>query len=121
LCYCRYDVNSALTLRQADMNATRPRRGAEPPPVIVVGSGLAGLWVALRAARCGPVLLVTKAALTDGSSTWAQGGIAAAVAPDDSAEDHLADTLTAGAGLCDPAAAEALCLEAAARLRDLVA
>jgi L-aspartate oxidase len=87
----------------------------------VVGSGLAGLWVALRAARRRPVLLVTKAGLTDGSSSWAQGGIAAAVAPDDSAADHLADTLTAGAGLCDPAAAGALCREAAARIGDLVA
>jgi len=68
----------------------------------VVGSGLAGLLVAVRAAAAGPVILVTKTALGDGNTAYAQGGIAAAVGPADSVDAHVADTLMAGAGLCDP-------------------
>jgi glycine/D-amino acid oxidase-like deaminating enzyme len=73
--------------------------------VIVIGSGLAGLSVALRLAEAGKrVALVTKQRLIDGASSWAQGGIAAPVAEDDSTDDHVTDTLVAGAGLCDAAA-----------------
>ena len=72
--------------------------------VLVVGGGIAGLWTAVRAADAGhDVEVVTKTALVEGSTRHAQGGIAAALFPDDSAERHYADTLTAGAGLCDPA------------------
>ncbi len=71
--------------------------------MVVVGSGLAGLLVALRAAGSGPVILVTKTDLGDGNTAYAQGGIAAAVGPADSINAHIADTLMAGAGLCDPA------------------
>ncbi|AJY45317.1 L-aspartate oxidase [Martelella endophytica] len=75
-------------------------------PVVVVGSGIGGLVTALSLSPM-PIVLVTKAALGDESSTgWAQGGIAAALGDDDSAALHLADTLAAGAGLCDPVAAE---------------
>jgi len=71
--------------------------------VLVVGSGLAGLLTALRLAPR-PVTLLTKTPfLAGGSSDLAQGGVAAAVALDDSPEDHAADTLEAGAGLCDEA------------------
>lgn len=89
--------------------------------VVVVGSGIAGLISALRAARVHHVTLVTKAELTAGSTAWAQGGIAAAVFADDSPELHTRDTLAAGAGLSDPAAVRVMATEGAARLHDLVA
>lgn len=88
-------------------------------PVVVVGSGSAGLFAALRAAEHGPVLLVTKSQLPESNSSWAQGGMAAAMDPADSTDSHLQDTLFAGAGLVDEAAARILCDEAPARVRDL--
>ena len=89
--------------------------------VVVVGSGVAGLTVALHAARSGSVLLVTKVLVDDGSTRWAQGGVAAALSPQDSPEDHLQDTLVAGVGLCDVDAVRVLCTEGPDRLRELVA
>jgi L-aspartate oxidase len=70
--------------------------------VLIIGSGLAGLTVALNLAGQKKVGLITKCELLDGASNWAQGGIAAVMAKDDSPDSHVADTLTAGAGLCDP-------------------
>ncbi len=69
--------------------------------VAVVGSGLAGLTVALNLADHCKVGIVTKRELLDGASNWAQGGIAAVLATDDSPESHVRDTEIAGAGLCD--------------------
>lgn len=90
--------------------------------VVVVGSGIAGLTAALELrTRVPRVLLVTKGVLASGSTVWAQGGIAAALDPEDSPAAHLADTLTAGAGLCDPRAVEVLVTEGPARVRELVA
>ncbi|MGE5595474.1 MAG: L-aspartate oxidase [Hyphomicrobiales bacterium] len=88
--------------------------------VIVIGSGISGLFVALEARHLGPVLVITKGSIDDCNTRWAQGGIAAAVGPMDSPEQHLADTIAAGAGLVDREAAEVLCYEAPARIRDLV-
>lgn len=88
--------------------------------ILVIGSGMAGLVAALRAARRHDVTIVTKDVLTAGSTAWAQGGIAAAVFPDDSAALHARDTLIAGAGLSDPAAVDILCTEGPARVHDLV-
>jgi L-aspartate oxidase len=68
---------------------------------VVVGSGLAGLSVALHLADRMTVCIVTKSQLREGASTWAQGGIAAVLAKEDSPEAHVQDTLIAGAGLCD--------------------
>ena len=68
---------------------------------VVVGSGLAGLSVALHLADRMTVCIVTKSQLREGASTWAQGGIAAVLAKEDSPEAHVHDTLIAGAGLCD--------------------
>ena len=90
--------------------------------VIVVGSGIAGLTTALRLRRRVPrVLLVTKTVLSSGSTLWAQGGVAAALADTDSPDEHLQDTLVAGAGLCDEEAVRALVTEGPARIRDLIA
>jgi L-aspartate oxidase len=71
--------------------------------VLVVGTGLAGLTLTLHVADRKRVGLITKQQLLDGASSWAQGGIAAALAGDDTPESHIRDTLTAGAGLCDEA------------------
>ncbi|MCE0540130.1 L-aspartate oxidase [Kineosporia rhizophila] len=90
--------------------------------VVVVGSGIAGLTAALRLRRRVPrVLLVTKTVLDSGSTRWAQGGIAAALAPEDSPAEHLDDTLVAGVGLCDEGAVRALVTEGPSRVRELVA
>lgn len=103
-------------------------RLAAPPPgwtvdtdVVVVGSGIAGLTTALHIARQSSlrVLLVTKDALTAGSTRWAQGGIAAALAADDTPEDHFHDTIVAGVGLCDEAAVRTLVREGPAAVREL--
>jgi len=67
---------------------------------LVLGSGIAGLYFALRVAPHGSVALVTKKRGVDSATNWAQGGIAAVLAGDDSFEEHLRDTLEAGAGLC---------------------
>ncbi len=89
--------------------------------ILVIGSGMAGLITAIRAARHHDVTIVTKDVLTAGSTSWAQGGIAAAVFGDDSPELHARDTLDAGAGLCDPSAVRVLTEEGPARILDLVA
>jgi L-aspartate oxidase len=88
--------------------------------VVVIGSGIAGLVAALRCRPHGRVLLVTKALLDAGSTRWAQGGIASALAPDDDPLDHLADTLTAGVGLCDEAAVRVLVTEGPDAIRGLI-
>ncbi|MEZ4502690.1 MAG: L-aspartate oxidase [Dehalococcoidia bacterium] len=89
--------------------------------VVVVGSGIAGLYAALQAhEHDASVLVVTKGSIDEASTRYAQGGIAAAVGPGDSPAAHLADTLEAGAGLVDPEAARILVYEAADRIADLV-
>ncbi|GDY54703.1 hypothetical protein SVIO_053260 [Streptomyces violaceusniger] len=88
---------------------------------MVVGSGVAGLTAALRCAAAGAkVTVVTKARLDDGSTRWAQGGIAAALGEGDTPEQHLDDTLVAGAGLCAERAVRALVTEGPDAVRRLV-
>lgn len=90
--------------------------------VLVVGSGIAGLTAALHAHEAGhAVTLVTKGALGDGSTGLAQGGVAGIYGPDDSAQQHAADTMDAGAGLSDPAAVDVLVTEGAERIAELIA
>jgi L-aspartate oxidase len=72
--------------------------------VAIVGSGLAGLSVALHLAQTRKVAIISKRELLDGASNWAQGGIAAVLDSSDSHDQHIADTLVAGAGLCEEAA-----------------
>ncbi|WP_432085115.1 MULTISPECIES: L-aspartate oxidase [unclassified Streptomyces] len=89
--------------------------------VVVVGSGVAGLTAALRCTAAGlRAVVVTKARLDDGSTRWAQGGIAAALGEGDTPEQHLDDTLVAGAGLCDERAVRTLVTEGPDAVRRLI-
>ncbi len=87
---------------------------------VVVGGGIAGLRALADLAGTGDILLLTKAGPTESNTGYAQGGIAAALGPDDSPELHRADTLAAGAGLCDEAAVEVLVHEGPAYVRQLI-
>src|SRR5437762_13172187 len=75
---------------------------------IVVGSGIAGLRAAIDLAETSRVTIFTKAQITESNSMYAQGGIAAAIGQNDNIEDHYADTMAAGAGLCDDNAVHVL-------------
>ena len=100
-----------------------PRMSAASPieaELAVVGAGAAGLYVALCAAQQGArVALISATTLAQTASYWAQGGLAAALGPDDSAELHQRDTERAGRGLVRSSAAAVLCAEAPGRVRDL--
>jgi len=87
--------------------------------VVVLGSGAAGLSVALAARPVRDVILITKDTLDAGSTQWAQGGLAAVLDPNDSIENHVRDTLAAGAGLCNEAAVRTLVTEAPTAIRYL--
>ncbi|HEX3924607.1 MAG TPA: L-aspartate oxidase [Streptosporangiaceae bacterium] len=106
-------------LRPLPRCASRWERDAD---VVVVGSGAAGLSAALAAAGHGlRVLLVSKEGLGGGATPLAQGGLAAAIGPGDTAARHQQDTLAAGAGLCDPAAVATLVSEAPSEIDRLAA
>ncbi|MEV0776424.1 L-aspartate oxidase [Streptomyces sp. NPDC050428] len=106
----------------AGIQLTAPVPGwAIDADVVVVGSGVAGLTTALRCAAAGlRTVVVTKARLDDGSTRWAQGGIAAALGEGDTPEQHLSDTLVAGAGLCDEEAVRTLVTEGPDAVRRLI-
>lgn len=104
-----------------------PRRLAAPPStwerdvdVVVLGSGAAGLSAALAARPVRSVLVVTKDVLSAGSTQWAQGGLAGVLDPTDTIENHVRDTLAAGAGLCDEAVVRELVTEAPKSIRYLM-
>jgi L-aspartate oxidase len=88
--------------------------------IVIVGSGVAGLSVAITAAQVGRVMMLTKAALDAGSTSWAQGGIAAAIDVADTPQQHYDDTMVAGAGLCSEHAVRILVEEGPARLAGLI-
>ena len=88
---------------------------------LIIGSGIAGLFTALKASAHGQVVVLTKKTLKDSNTGLAQGGIAAAVHEADSPFLHLEDTLAAGAGLCDIAAVDVLVSEGPDRVRELIA
>lgn len=87
---------------------------------LIVGTGLAGLCAALYASRFGSVILVTKSTLNESNSYWAQGGIAAAIDPEDSPFIHAEDTIRAGRGLCNEKAVEILVSEGKERIEYLI-
>jgi L-aspartate oxidase len=86
---------------------------------VVLGAGAAGLWCALHATERGAVTVVAPGAAELSATAWAQGGIAAIAGDDDSPEQHFADTIAAGGGICDPAAVEVLVREAPAAVAEL--
>ncbi|OGU62943.1 MAG: L-aspartate oxidase [Ignavibacteria bacterium RBG_13_36_8] len=88
--------------------------------VLVIGSGLAGLYSALKAAEWCKVAVVTKSTLEQSSTFWAQGGIAAALDKEDSPQFHFNDTIKAGRNFCDQAAADILVTEGAERVKELI-
>src|SRR6478735_180309 len=86
---------------------------------VIIGSGIAGLSFALKAARKGSVALVTKRLLADSNTAWAQGGVACVVSEEDSFDLHVRDTLVAGAGLCNEETVRAVVTEGPARIAEL--
>ncbi len=99
---------------------------ANPPPLtdrapyLVIGSGIAGLYTALELSRSGSVILITKSSLSESNTTYAQGGIAAAIGSHDSPELHYQDTIMAGAGLCASESVLTLVHEGPSRVKHLI-
>jgi len=87
---------------------------------LVLGSGVAGLRAAIGATKSGQVIVCAKEALTLTNTAWAQGGIAGVLSPDDTIEDHINDTTTAGAGLCDPQAVRLVCEQGPDRIKEII-
>src|SRR6266404_3058917 len=88
--------------------------------ILVIGAGIAGLRAALETPAGLHALVVTKDAIQQSNSNYAQGGIAGVMSPEDRFENHIEDTLTAGAGLCDPAVVELVVREAPDHIDDLI-
>lgn len=86
---------------------------------LVVGSGIAGLMSAIHLASCGQVLILTKKDRADSSTNYAQGGIACVMDPSDSFEEHIRDTIVAGAGLCDEDVVRRVVREGPERIAEL--
>jgi L-aspartate oxidase len=87
---------------------------------LVIGSGIAGLTFALKAAAHGRVALITKRSLTDSNTAWAQGGVACVVGQEDSFDLHIRDTLVAGAGLCNKEVVDGVVTDGPERIRELL-
>lgn len=88
--------------------------------VLVIGSGVGGLRAAIAAAEHGEVIVLGKEEPGSSNTAWAQGGIAVALDEQDSVDDHVQDTLTAGAGLCDEPVVRRIVEDGPARLRELI-
>lgn len=110
-----------------DLPALPGRLAAEPPgwvsevDVVVIGSGIAGLTAALECRDLGRVMVVTKDVVAAGSTPWAQGGIASVQAEGDTVQQHVTDTLVAGAGLCVADAVQILVSEGPEAVAELIA
>jgi len=87
---------------------------------VIVGSGIAGLSLALRVAKFGTVAMVTKRKVADSNTAWAQGGVAAVTSAEDSFDLHVKDTLMAGGGLCDPDAVRTIVTEGPSAIQNLI-
>src|ERR1043165_766572 len=99
----------------------RPDNVFECKGALILGAAFAGLFTALKLAPFPALVLAGSRPGTSGSSAWAQGGIAAAVGEGDDWHDHAADTIAAGAGICDTAIVDLVAREAPERIADLVA
>lgn len=88
--------------------------------VLVIGSGIAGLFAALKISEYADVIMVTKKNKAESNTNYAQGGIASVIDPTDTFEKHVEDTLIAGAGLCDRKAVESMVKEGPERIKDLI-
>lgn len=88
--------------------------------VLVIGSGIAGLFVALKASAFADVILVTKKDKSESNTNYAQGGIASVISKEDSFEKHISDTLIAGAGLCNEKMVRIMVEEGPSRINDLI-
>ncbi len=88
--------------------------------VLIIGSGIAGLFAALKISEYADVVLVTKKNNAESNTNYAQGGIASVIDPNDSFEKHIEDTLIAGAGLCDREVVESMVHEGPERINDLI-
>src|SRR5687768_13542736 len=88
--------------------------------VLIIGGGVAGLRAAIAASEGAEVLVLTKDTVEQSNTWYAQGGIAAVLQPEDSVESHEADTVAAGAGLCDPKAVEIVITEGPQRVLELL-
>jgi len=87
---------------------------------LIIGSGVTGLFLALKIAKFGSVTIITKKSDYESNTNYAQGGIASVFSDSDNIEEHIRDTLVAGAGLCDPEAVKVLVEEGPARVRELM-
>jgi len=87
---------------------------------LVIGSGIAGLSFALRAAKKGRVIIITKKEASESSTNYAQGGIATVWSDEDTFESHIEDTHKAGAGLCHADTVDFVVRDAPARIRELI-
>jgi L-aspartate oxidase len=103
-------VNDCASIRPVDVRGD----------FIIVGSGIAGLRAAVELAPAGDIVIITKADPSESNTEYAQGGIAAAIGPDDSPGLHAHDTMIAGDGLCDERAVRVMCEEAPRYTRELV-
>ncbi len=101
-----------------------PFRGSLLPHVftdtLVIGAGVAGFRAALAAAEHGEVILLSKGDVTESNTSWAQGGVAGVLSGEDSVDSHVADTMTAGAGLCDEPAVRAVVSASRERIEELL-
>src|SRR5271156_5004584 len=88
--------------------------------LLVIGAGIAGLRAAFEAPRDQQIVVVTKDRIQQSNSTYAQGGIAGVMSPEDRFENHIEDTLTAGAGLCDRDVVEMVVREAPRQIQSLI-
>src|ERR1019366_3445212 len=87
---------------------------------LILGSGIAGLSLSIKLAELGTVALVSKREFLEGSTLYAQGGIAAVTSPEDSFEQHVADTIKAGAGLCRTDIVRGVVTEGPERVKELI-
>ena len=114
-------MSAVQPIRRYLTNFDSTRAGHILTDILVVGGGVAGLTAAIEVANSADVIVITKGRLEDSATHRAQGGIAAALTPDDSVEDHIRDTLKVGAGLNRLAAVELTCRQGPKQIRQLMA